>query len=406
MFIKVITVSALNNYIKKIFDSDIILKNAFIKGEISNFKRHSSGHCYFTLKDEDSKINCVMFKTHADEMSIQPQNGMKVIVNGKVSLYSKDGVYQLYCTSMKPEGLGELYIAFEELKNLLQNEGLFDQDKKRPIPYIPKAVGVITSPTGAAIQDILRVSKRRNKHVELFIYPCLVQGAGASESIVKGIEYFNIQKNVDVIILARGGGSIEELWSFNEEKLARAVRSSSIPIITGVGHETDYTMVDFVSDKRASTPSAAAELAIPSEEVLRANVAHYEEKMKKSIEMFLSSKKNELKHIGTILVSLNPSTKIYQDYVKIDNLYDIMQLKLQSYINQQKLRLMNMETNLRNVNPETILNRGYAIIRDCDNKLIKNTTELMTKNNIKIKMIDGEITTGLVNRIQVSEDEK
>ncbi len=258
MYIKTLSVSSLNSYVKKMIDADFILNNLNIKGEISNFKMHSSGHLYFSLKDENSKINCIMFKTYANNLNFKPKDGESVIIKGKVSVYEKDGAYQLYCYEMKQEGIGELYLAFQDLKNKLEKQGLFELKHKRPIPRFPKRIGIITSPTGAAVRDIIHVSRRRNKSIELLLYPALVQGENASEDIIRGLDLLNKIENIDVIILARGGGSIEELWAFNNEKLANAIFNSKKPVITGVGHETDFTIADFVSDMRAPTPSAAA----------------------------------------------------------------------------------------------------------------------------------------------------
>ena len=267
MYIKVLTVTALNGYIKKIIDSDFILNNANVKGELSNVKIHTSGHVYFSLKDAFGKINCVMFKSQASKLRITPRDGMNVIIKGKVSVYEKDGAYQIYCDSMETDGEGQLYLAFQNLKEKLEKQGFLISHKKN-IPLFPMRIGIITSPTGAAIKDIINVTTRRNLKVNILIYPALVQGINASEDIIKGIKYFNSLKNVDLIIIARGGGSIEELWAFNEEKLAYAIYNSKIPIITGIGHETDFTIADFVSDFRAPTPSAAAEIAVKNLEEL------------------------------------------------------------------------------------------------------------------------------------------
>lgn len=269
MHVKTLTVSQLNRYVKNTLDADFILNNASVKGEISNLKIHSSGHIYFSLKDEGSKINCVMFKSYAYKLNFNLENGMNIIAHGNVSVYGKEGSYQLYVKEMKREGIGDLYIAFEKLKEKLKNEGLFDESNKKEIPRFCKKIGgVITSPTGAALRDIINVTKRRNKGIELLIYPALVQGTDASKTLVDGIKTLNKVEDVDIIILARGGGSIEELWAFNNEDLAYTIYNSKKPIITGVGHETDFTIVDFVSDRRAPTPSAAAEIAAFDREVL------------------------------------------------------------------------------------------------------------------------------------------
>lgn len=257
-----ISVSDLNKYMKEKVASDEYLNSVLVKGEISNFKHHYTGHLYFTLKDESSLIKCIMFKTSTATLNFVPKDGMKVIVLGTVSVFERDGVYQIYCKAMKEDGMGDLYTAYEKLKAKLENEGLFDAKYKKKIPFMPKVIGVLTSNTGSVIKDIINVSTRRNPNVYLKLLPVPVQGKGAAEKIVKGIELINEKKLADVIILARGGGSLEDLWPFNEEIVARAIYNSEIPVISGVGHETDFTIADFVADLRAPTPSAAAELSV------------------------------------------------------------------------------------------------------------------------------------------------
>ena len=258
------TVCELNNYIKDVIDNDMMLNNVYIKGEISNFKNHYSGHMYFTLKDEKSLIKCVMFKSYTGNLDFVPKDGMNVVVLGTVSVFERDGVYQIYVKGMEEDGMGALYKAYEQLKEKLQDEGLFDEKYKKKIPMLPTSIGVVTSSTGAVIRDIINVTTRRFPKVNIKLFPSQVQGKGAAQTIVKAIEYFNFEKNVDLIIVARGGGSLEDLWPFNEEVTARAIFKSEIPIISAVGHETDFTIADFVADLRAPTPSAAGELAVPS----------------------------------------------------------------------------------------------------------------------------------------------
>jgi exodeoxyribonuclease VII large subunit len=258
-----ITVSELNDYIKNVFDSSRFLSSVTIKGEISNFTYHRSGHLYFSLKDSDAQIKAVMFRSSASKLKFMPESGMKVIAHGAVSVYQRDGVYQLYVSSMQPDGIGALYLAYEQLKEKLMLEGLFSDEYKKLLPQMPERIGVITSPTGAAVRDIINVTGRRFPHAKLYIYPSLVQGEGAEENLVRGVDYFDKSGLVDVIIIGRGGGSIEDLWAFNSEKLARRIFAAKIPVISAVGHETDFTICDFVADMRAPTPSAAAELAVP-----------------------------------------------------------------------------------------------------------------------------------------------
>ena len=275
MKIKTLTVSELNNYIKKTLDNDFILNNLVIRGEISNLKYHSSGHIYFSLKDSISKINCIMFKSNSIELNFRLEEGMEVIVNARCSIYQGTGSLQLYIDRLQKEGIGELYVKFENLKKRLQDEGYFDESYKKEIPNMPRRVGVVTSETGAVIKDIINVTKRRSKLVDIVLYPALVQGEGAYKTIINGIRFFNKRKDIDIIIIGRGGGSIEELWNFNEEELAKEIFKSKIPIISAVGHETDFTIADFVSDYRASTPSQAAEIAVPLESDIRSNCLLY-----------------------------------------------------------------------------------------------------------------------------------
>ena len=259
----ILTVTQLNEYIKSKIDSDKTLQNIWIKGEISNFVHHKTGHLYFTVKDENSLVRSLMFASSAAKLPFKPENGMKVILHGRVASYIRDGIYNFYADSMEPDGIGALYIAYEQLKKRLEAEGLFRTENKKPLPKIPSRVGVITSPTGAAVRDIIHVISRRFPFAKIIVYPALVQGEGAPPQLIAGLRYFNESHSADVIILGRGGGSIEDLWAFNNEQLAREVAASRIPVISAVGHETDFTICDFVADRRAPTPSAAAEIAVP-----------------------------------------------------------------------------------------------------------------------------------------------
>ena len=264
-----LTVTQLNEYIKGILDHDPRLTDVYLRGEISNFKNHySTGHYYFTLKDEGGMIRAIMFRSSAVKLAFLPEDGMKVVAHGRISAFVRDGQYQIYCDSMEPDGIGALYIAYEQLKRKLEAEGLFDPSRKKPLPKIPSRVGIITSATGAAIRDMINVCGRRFPFAELVLYPSLVQGPDAPAQLIDGVRYFNEKQSVDVIIIGRGGGSIEDLWAFNNEDLAREIAASAIPVISAVGHETDFTICDFVADRRAPTPSAAAELAVPETEEL------------------------------------------------------------------------------------------------------------------------------------------
>lgn len=391
MYIKVLTVSALNNYIKKIMDNDFILNNIHVKGEISNFKFHESGHLYFSIKDEGSKVNAVMFRTSAASLKFMPENGMNVEVKGRVSVYQRDGSYQLYCDEMKQVGIGDLYIAFVKLKERLEKEGLFNPEHKKPIPVFPRRIGVITSQSGAAVRDIINVARRRNPNVDLLIYPSLVQGSGASMDLINGIKILNSIEDVDVIILARGGGSIEELWSFNDESLAYAVFNSKKPIITGVGHETDFTIVDFVSDRRAPTPSAAAEIAVPSLTEANARLSAARRNLSRSYANEIALKYNAVKMLNKTLEVNNPLNYIINAYNFIDNLKSRLNHNITVKLNKEKESLSRANAILNAHNPLNVLQKGYAVIQDVENRVIGDISMLKTLDKIKVTLRDGSI---------------
>lgn len=390
MYVKTITVSELNKYIKRVLDNDFILSNSSIKGEISNFKHHSSGHMYFSLKDENSKINCIMFKGNSKNLTFIPENGMKVVIKGRVSLYEKEGAYQFYCDKMELEGVGELYIAFERLKNRLQQEGLFSDEHKKPIPKYARKIGVVTSPTGAAIKDIINVTKRRNSKIELIVYPALVQGINASKDIIKGIEVLNKMEDIDIIILARGGGSIEELWCFNDEALAYAVYNSKKSIITGVGHEIDYTIVDFVSDKRAATPSQAAEIAVFNFSEFKSRILFHKNNMNNYINISLNEKLNTLKLLKNNLKVNSPVVYIANQYNSIDRLRELINLKIKGKLEKEREVLTKANALLSSHNPLNILNKGYAVIEDKHRNVISEIHALKENDRINIILKDGK----------------
>lgn len=396
MYIKTLTVSALNNYVKKMIDSDFILSNLNIKGEISNFKMHSSGHLYFSLKDEGSKINCIMFKTNAVNLNFLPKDGESVVVKGRVSVYEKDGAYQLYCTEMKQEGIGQLYVAFQELKNKLEKQGLFDISHKRPIPKHPDKIGIITSPTGAAVRDIINVSRRRNKAVELVLYPALVQGENASEDIIKGLSILNGMKDIDIIILARGGGSIEELWAFNNEKLAYAVYNSKKPVITGVGHETDFTIVDFVSDMRAPTPSAAAEIAVPSLKVLSDTIEGYKRHLNITMANNLRDINNKISMLNKTIETHSPMNYIANQYNHIDNLQNRLLFSINSKLKLKKEKLSKVNAVIDAHNPLKVLNKGYALLQETSGKLITEMEQLKNNEEVHITIKEGRAKAQII----------
>lgn len=390
MYIKVLSVTDINNYIKNTMDNDFILNNASIRGEISNFKIHSSGHVYFSMKDQWSKINCVMFRSAAKGLKFLPEDGMKIIAKGRISAYVKDGSYQLYCDKLELEGLGELYIAFEKLKNKLDGEGLFKEEHKKELPQYAKKVGVITSQTGAAIRDIINVVTRRNKNCEILIYPSLVQGTNASSDIIRGIKELNKIKDLDIIILARGGGSIEELWAFNDEELAREVFKSKIPIITGVGHETDFTIVDFVSDKRAPTPSAAAEIAIKDIDELNSKLENCKNTLNYYVLNNLKEKYNKVDRLKLSMEGNSPERIIINEYNKIDFTINKLNSHIKIELDKKKEELSKISIQLSSNNPLNILNKGYSVIQDEKGNVISTTKELDKKKKVTINLKDGK----------------
>ncbi len=389
MFIKVITVTALNGYIKKIVDSDFILNNANVKGELSNVKMHSSGHIYFSLKDAYGKVNCVMFKSQTHKLKITPRDGMNVIVRGKVSVYERDGAYQVYCDSIEADGEGQLYLAFQNLKEKLEKQGLFDSTYKKNIPLFPSKIGIITSPTGAAIKDIINVATRRNPKINMLIYPALVQGVNASSEIMSGIKYFNSTKDVDLIIIARGGGSIEELWAFNEEDLAIEIHNSKIPIITGIGHETDFTIADFASDYRAPTPSAAAEIAVKNLKELNSEIRSFRELLMRSVESRVTKEYNKVNLLGKSLKINNPLNYIVNQYIHIDNLKESLSNKFNFVLSLEKQKLSKFNALLQAHNPLNVLNKGYALIQNNENVVISEISNLKNIEKVKITLKDG-----------------
>ena len=386
-----ITVTDLNKYIKGRIDNDEMLNNVLVKGEISNFKNHYTGHMYFTLKDENSLIKCVMFKTYTTHLSFMPKDGMKVIILGGVSVFERDGVYQIYAKAMKEDGLGNLYVAYEELKNKLSNEGLFDEKYKKPIPFMPKTIGVLTSNTGAVIRDIINVSTRRNPNVNIRLYPVPVQGSGAGEKIAEGIEFMNKNKLADVLIIGRGGGSIEDLWPFNEEVVARAIFNSKIPIISAVGHETDFTIADFVADLRAPTPSAAAELAVANIDDVRENLRAYNNRYKVSLKKKIELMKMSYEKCMTRQAFKNPTQKINEQYILIDMKVKSLQNSILLKIKEDKTKFVKEVAKLDALSPLKTLTRGYSIISKQDGRIAKEVKDLSQGEKVSIRLSDGKV---------------
>ncbi|MCT4596177.1 MAG: exodeoxyribonuclease VII large subunit [Anaeromicrobium sp.] len=398
MELKALSVTELNKYIKKLLTIDPILNNISLKGEISNFKLHSSGHAYFSIKDEESKINCIMFRNNVNILNFKPQNGIKVIVKGYVSVYERDGQYQLYAQSISLEGLGELHKKFKKLKDYLEKEGLFSPMHKKNIPNFPKKVGVITSPTGSAIRDIISVISRRNPLVNVYIFPSLVQGVNSSTSICDTIEKINsTYDNMDVIILSRGGGSIEELWSFNEESVARSIFFSKIPIISGIGHETDYTIADFVSDLRAPTPSAAAEICVKDLRDIKNFIKLKYEQSKISLEKNLVNMENTLSKLKPVNGKKIVENKLNTYENNINSIKQIMDFSVQNYLSKMEFKVENLGLKLGTLNPFATVNRGYAIVStNC--KTISSIDEVSIENKIKVNLKDGHLICTVENK--------
>lgn len=381
------SVSRVNNYIKRLLDSKPVLNNIWVKGEISNCKRHSSGHIYLTLKDESSVLKAVMFRGPASTLDFEPVDGTTVIAHGRISVYEAGGSYQLYIEDMVLDGIGDLYREFEKLKAKLQEEGLFDNKFKKTLPKFPKRIGVATAPTGAAVRDIINVITRRYPMAEILIYPTLVQGNGAKESIVCAIEYFDSTKAVDTIIVGRGGGSIEDLWAFNEECVARAIFACKTPIISAVGHETDFTIADFVADFRAPTPSAAAEVSVPSIDELYRLINIYKSRMKNSV----ITRNETFRRTLNRLIPRNPQDKINQLSQKLDMRIQTLEQVYRLNINYRKRSLSEKAAKLDALSPLKTLNRGYSIAVNDDGKVLKKKSDFTKEMQFKLKLQDGDM---------------
>nr|WP_202406265.1 exodeoxyribonuclease VII large subunit [Pontibacillus yanchengensis] len=353
-----LTVSALTKYIKRKFESDPHLTQVWLKGEISNFKHHSRGHMYLTIKDNKSRVNAVMFAGNNRSLQFTPENGMNVLIRGEIGVYEPVGQYQLYVKQMEPDGLGALYLAYEELKKKLSGEGLFNEERKKSLPFYPKSIAVITSPTGAAVRDILTTLQRRYPIANVSVFPVLVQGQNAAESIVKALEKVNSLDRHDVIIAGRGGGSIEELWAFNEEIVARAISTSSIPVISAVGHETDFTISDFVADYRAPTPTGAAEVAVPSQSEISNNIHTLHRRMQRAIDMHVSQRKDQLTRVNKSYAFRYPEQMLRQKEQELDRLMEQFQKSKQSAIDAKKDHFSSVFNRLKQQHPEMASKRG------------------------------------------------
>ena len=429
-----ITISKINQYIKLMFDSDNALQRVYLKGEISNFKRHTSGHLYLTLKDEESRISAIMFRSAAAHLTFQPEDGMNVLVTGRISVYPAGGNYQIYIDKMEVDGLGNLYVEFEKLKKKLQQEGLFDPAHKKEIPKFPRKIGIVTAPTGAAIKDILSTIQRRFPLCETILFPALVQGVSAASDVARKIEIANTY-DIDVLIVGRGGGSIEDLWAFNEEIVARAIYNSHIPVISAVGHEVDITIADFVADRRAPTPTGAAEMAVPTVSEVKNIFALKKNTLSSIIKEKLTVASQELKKVKSSYILKNPMTLYEMKMQKLDALTDALNKDMTNYITQKKLELQSyqksfvlqnplnsytkyfkdLENNqkvlknkieqilekktsdlqyviqtLRLVNPLNILDKGFSLVKK-DGHIIKSSQEIKEKDLLDIRLHQGEL---------------
>ncbi len=384
------SVAEVTRYIRDLLQNESLLQGLLIRGEISNFKCYSSGHCYFTLKDKESCLKCVMFRSRAQGLRFQPENGMQVIARGNIAVFERDGVYQLYVDSLTPEGTGNLAMAFEQLKQRLLQEGLFEESHKQPLPVFPSTIGIVTSLSGAVLRDIYHVSKQRNPRVKLVLYPVQVQGEGAAEEISKGIYFFNKKYPVDVLIVGRGGGSMEDLWAFNEEIVVRTVYASKIPIISAVGHETDFTLSDFAADRRAATPSHAAELAVPDTLELQHRVAVLQVRIRNAVIQNLRKKREQLLRCQKSTLLQRPQQLLAERRQRMEMLLFRMEQQKEQLLQQKKHRLTLCLERLDLLNPARVLRRGYGIVEN-EQGLIRSVKQAPEGSQISVLLADGKL---------------
>ena len=388
---KVYPVSAVNRYVKQLLQQDMILSGLWVSGEISNFKRHSSGHLYFTLKDREGSVAAVMFAGDARSLAFRPQDGQQVQVQGYISLYEKTGQYQLYVRKMEQQGSGQLYQAFEALKQKLQAQGLFDMERKKPVPVYPRKIGIVTSPTGAAVRDMIQIARRRHPGVQLVLYPALVQGMEAAPTIVNGIRKLDRMPEVDVIIVGRGGGSIEDLWPFNEEMVAMAIAQAQTPIVSAVGHETDFTIADFVSDLRAPTPSAAAELTVPDVRSILGQMDGLEQRRYRAIQRKQLTYRQQLALLWQKVQAGDPRRKLDELRQQLD-MQEQRQLHLwKQCLQQRQYRLEHLSSSLELLSPQHQLDKGYAMVMDEEGRIVSAVEQVAKGQALRIQMKDGKI---------------
>lgn len=386
------SVSQLNEYVRSLLAESPVLADVTVRGEISNFTFHrASGHLYFSLKDADGVLSAVMFRSSAGRLRFQPENGMKVLARGSVSVYVRDGKYQLYVTMMEPDGIGSLYLAFEQLKKKLEQEGLFDEKRKRPLPRFPRCIGVITSPTGAAVRDILQILGRRFPQAEVILYPALVQGAEAPASLLAGVQYFNTNKTVDVLIIGRGGGSFEDLYAFNDERLARAIAASTVPVVSAVGHETDFTICDFVADRRAPTPSAAAELAVPDVRELAAAIQVLRSRMQQAAVNRLHADQKAVADLAQRPVLSKPEGLYREQTMRLLSASERLFHLTKERVTAEKGRFREAAAKLDMLNPLAVLLRGYGVVYDEGKHVVSSVKSLKPGSDFSVRLCDGTV---------------
>ena len=387
------TVTEINNYIKSLLDGEATLRNVQIVGEVSNFKRYPSGHCYFTLKDSGAVLKCVMFRGKAMSMKFEPQNGDTVLAIGRITVYERDGVYQLYTDMLLPQGVGDLMVAYEKLKAKLEAEGLFASERKQALPINPKTVGIITSPVGAAVRDVITVSRRRNRGIKLLLFPVKVQGEGAAKEIARAISFFNKHNLADVLIVGRGGGSIEELWAFNEEETVRAVAASAIPIVSAVGHETDFTLCDFAADKRAATPSQAAELAVADAEGYIMMVENLSRRCRHLMTTRLEQEEYRLDRAKNSWALKDPERIFADGALRTDAAYTKLVSKMDSLLKQSRHSFELQAARLDNLSPLAVLARGYSVTQKEDYKVVTSIEQVRWGEELITTVGDGKIVS-------------
>ena len=382
-------VSDVTRFIKNMFDHEALLQNIMVRGEISNFKLYASGHGYFVLKDDKATLRCVLFRRWAEQLPFLPENGMQIIAAGNISVYERDGVYQLYVERVIPDGAGALAAAYEQLKARLSAEGLFDAERKKSLPPFPKTIGIVTSPSGAVLRDIFRVAKRRWPRVRLVLYPAAVQGEEAAAQVAAGILFFNEMYPVDVLIVGRGGGSAEDLWAFNEEIVVRAVAASRIPVISAVGHETDYTLADFAADVRAATPSQAAELAVPDREEMRRHVAGLQARVENARDGWMKAKRARLAALTRQSFFREPQRFLRFFRQRLDTVEERFQRLTEKWHTAKRQRLTSAIEKMELLSPVRVLRRGYGIISTPDGDVIRSIRQVRPEENVEVMLADG-----------------